>query len=83
MVEVDPNDAAWEKRILWLLLVSVVAAIALPVLCMKDVITLPVAIAAGGIIWAAMFAWLGRTLARERNVSFWAAVRMAWRMGRR
>ena len=35
------------------------------------------------ILWAAMFAWFGRTLARERNVSFWEALRMAWRMGRR
>ena len=83
MVEVDPNDAAWEKRILWLLLVSVVAAVALPVLWMKDVIALPVAIAAGGVLWAGMFGWFARTLARERSVSFWQALRMAWRMGRR
>jgi hypothetical protein len=83
VVETDSNDAAWEKRILWLLLISVVAAIGLPVLWMNEVINLPVAISAGGVLWAAMFAWFGRTLARERNVSFREALRMAWRMGRR
>jgi hypothetical protein len=45
-------------------LVSLVAAIGLPALWMNDVINLPVAVVIGGILWAAMFVWFARTLAR-------------------
>lgn len=78
----ESEDAAWERRIRWMLLYAILPIVVLPFLWAIDVLSFPVALAGAVACWLAMVAWGARKFAAESRVSFWEALVRMWRMSR-